>query len=87
MAATRGKVHDNLGMTLDFTEPGKVKITMSDYIENLFDELPEDMSGTAATPAANHLFTVNDNATKLDADKAKTFHHLTAKMHYLCKRV
>jgi hypothetical protein len=86
VSVTRGKVNDYLGMTLDFTEPGKVKFTMDDHVENLLAESPADMSGTAATPAANYLFTVNNKAMKLDKDKAEEFHHLTAKMLDLCTR-
>ncbi len=33
MTVTRGKIHAYLGMTLDFTEPGKVVFQMDDYIE------------------------------------------------------
>jgi hypothetical protein len=43
-------------MTIDYTTPGKVKIIMVDYIENMLNELPTDMDGKAATAAANHLF-------------------------------
>jgi hypothetical protein len=35
MAISRGKVHTYLGMTLDFTLPGKVKISMFEYIEEI----------------------------------------------------
>jgi hypothetical protein len=66
LTVTRGKIHDYPGMTLDYSVPGKVTFTMHDYIENLLDEAPVDMEGTAATPAANSLFTINDDAKKLD---------------------
>ena len=59
LSITRGKVHDYLVMVLDFSDPGKVKITMPDYVEGVLDELPADMDGTATTPAAEHLLTVN----------------------------
>ena len=86
LTVNRGKVHEYLGMTIDFSEKGKVKFIMYDYIENLLDEAPADMSGHAATPAALHLFTINEDAEKLsDADSDK-FHHLTAKLLYLSKR-
>jgi hypothetical protein len=45
------------------------------------------MEGTAATPAANSLFTINDDAEKLDGAKLDQYHHLTMKLLYLCKRV
>jgi len=33
MKPSRGKVHDYLGMTLDFSEKGKVKICMKEYVQ------------------------------------------------------
>jgi hypothetical protein len=53
---------------------------------NLIDDAPDDMTGTAATPGANHLFDVNENAIKLATDKSEKFHQMTAKMLYLSKR-
>ena len=32
MVTTRGKIHDYLGMTLDYNIDGKVQITMFEYI-------------------------------------------------------
>ena len=37
MTVSRGKVHTYLGMTLDYTTCGQVKITMLDYIEEILD--------------------------------------------------
>jgi len=87
ITVTRGRVHEYLGMTLDFSEPGKFKVKMIDYVNGMLDSLPDDMSGTAATPAGDHLFEVNnDNPTKLDEETAQLFHHLVAKSLFLCKR-
>ena len=33
LTVTRGKVHEYLGMTIDFSEPGKVVFSMLDYIK------------------------------------------------------
>ena len=87
LSITRGKVHDYLGMTLDFTIDGKVQIKMIDYIENMLEELPADMDGEAATPAPSHLFEVNENDPKmLDKTRSDFFHHNVAKLLFLCKR-
>jgi hypothetical protein len=46
LVVTRGKVHDYLRMTLDFSVKGKVKeVIMKDYIQDMLDELPSDMDG------------------------------------------
>ena len=34
---TRGKKHDYLGMLVDFTEKGKVKIDMVKYVESMIE--------------------------------------------------
>eukprot|EP00957_Ditylum_brightwellii_P028334 2139930-Ditylum_brightwellii.AAC.1 len=86
MTVTRGKIHDYLGMTIDFSTADKVKISMCDYVENMLLELPPEFSGEAATPAAHHLFTVNDNAEKLNESQAQTAHHIIAQLIFLCKR-
>jgi hypothetical protein len=72
-------------MTIDYSEDGKVKFIMSDYIEGILGEAPDDMDGTAVTPAALNLFTVRTDADKLDDGDADTYHRLTAKLLYLCK--
>ena len=61
---------------------------MIDYLYNLLAELPDDTStGEAPTPASNHLFTVNEsNAVSLVEKTSDLYHHLTAKLLFLCKR-
>jgi hypothetical protein len=89
LTVTRGKVHDYLGMTLDFTEEGKVMIKMDDYVEGILEEARDDMSGESATPAADHLFTVNeepDSEHMLSTDDSEYFHTMTAKLLFLSKR-
>jgi hypothetical protein len=83
---TRGSVHDYLGMTLDYSDPGKVKIKMIHYIEEMLADLPKDMDGEAPTPAGNHLFAVNDNQTKVNEDRAQFFHTYVANTLFLCKQ-
>jgi hypothetical protein len=52
----RVKVHDYLGMTIDFSKDGKAMIITKDYINRNFKDAPDDMLGESAAPAANHLF-------------------------------
>jgi hypothetical protein len=35
MAVSRGKIHKYLGMALDYTIRGQVKITLFDYVDNI----------------------------------------------------
>jgi len=86
LTVTHGPIHDYLGMTLDFSTSGSVRITMLDYISRLLSEMPDDMDGTAATPAANDLFTVTSSTPKLDKTESEFFHSTVAKLLFLCKR-
>jgi hypothetical protein len=48
---TPGKIHEYLGMTIDYSIPEKVQMTMFDYIDNLLVEMPDDMGhGNAPSP-------------------------------------
>ena len=67
LTKSRGKVREYLGMVIDFSIRGKVMFTMIDYIKDMLrdlpKDLPKDMDGTAPTPAASHLFEVDESAT------------------------
>jgi Reverse transcriptase (RNA-dependent DNA polymerase) len=88
LSVNRGKVQDYLGMKIDFSNEGKVVFSMKEYIKGMLEECPEELlkAGAAKTPAASHLFEINEKATKLDDKKAEIFHHLVAKLLYLSKR-
>ena len=87
LTVTRGKVHEYLGMTIDFTEPKKVAIRMDGYADGILEEARDDMKGESATPAAEHLFDVNNiNPEKLDDETSQYFHTMTAKLLFLAKR-
>jgi DNA polymerase II large subunit len=49
LTITSGKIHDYLGMTIDYSEPGFVKLDMTDYVNKILDEMPEEMDGTATS--------------------------------------
>jgi Reverse transcriptase (RNA-dependent DNA polymerase) len=86
LTKSRGKVHEYLGMVIDFSLPGKVMVTMFDYIKDMLKDLPKDMDGIAPNPAASYLFEVDESATKLNEDVSIMYHHNTAKLLFLCKR-
>jgi hypothetical protein len=44
------------------------------YISKVIEEIPEEIVGKSATPAADHLFKVRDNGRKLDEEQADAFH-------------
>ena len=86
MSVSRGKKHEYLGMTLDFSEEGKFIVDMEQYLKEMVSDLPDDMGGMATTPAADHLFKVRDNVPKLDKEKAELFHRVTAQMLFIAQQ-
>ena len=74
-------------MTLDFRTKGEVQINMEHYIDMMRQDAPEDMKGTATTPAAPHLFKVNNKDPQLlGPEKKKIFVHLVMQGLYLGQR-
>jgi hypothetical protein len=89
MAVSRGKVHTYLGMTLDFTLPGKVKILMYEYIKEIilaFDKADPNGGGNKTNAAPVNLFRINKDYTKLNTKKSTEFHNIVAKTLYATKR-
>ena len=54
LKATSGKIHNYLGMNLDYTEEGIVKIDMIDYVKAMVKDFPVDLSKykKVSSPAA-----------------------------------
>ena len=87
ITTTQEKLHDYLGMVIDYLEDGCVEFTMPNYIYETLDDLPKEKSKwEAETSAVDHLFSVANKATVLDEHKAKLFHQVTAKLLFLSKR-
>jgi hypothetical protein len=92
MTISRGnKVHKYLGMTLDYSTPGTVEISMFDYIKEIltaFDAAdPKGVGSSIKISAApDTLFKIDPQCEKLDPHMAQTFHHLVAKTLYATKR-
>jgi hypothetical protein len=87
VTTTRGKIHDYLGMTFDFSEEGKVKIDMIEYMGAMVDDFSTHFKSTdiAPTPAAEDLFAEGDG-NELDKQRAEEFHTFVAKGLFACKR-
>eukprot|EP00957_Ditylum_brightwellii_P038303 2895884-Ditylum_brightwellii.AAC.1 len=56
---------------------------MDAYIDKMLLNLLPEFDGEAATPAANHLFSMNDSVKPLDKEKAQAAHHDIAKLIFL----
>ena len=74
MRISRGKNHYYLGIIIYFSVIGHVVVKMVDYLKGIisdFEEL-ETLTGTAASPAADHLYDIREenNQNKLDEKRA-----------------
>ena len=84
----RGKVHDYLGMDLDFSSDKVAKVGMIKYIRDIENDFPEPLGTPAATPAADHLFKIRDpdEARLLEDPKKEAFHHATYQLLFFSSR-
>ena len=82
---SRWKKHNFLGMNFYFSDEGKVRVSIKEYVQDMIDTFPSKIDKTATTPAALHSFKTI-NTVKLEENEAGKYHTITAKGIFLCKR-
>ena len=87
MKLKQGKIHKYLGMQIDFSVLGQVKITMFDCIQEILEDFHkfDPNKSISCTPAADNLLKVRDDQPKLDEQKAQIFQTFTAKSLFATK--
>ena len=76
---TCGKIHEYLGMKLDYSVKGQVIIDMVDYVESMINSFPSEyLSKTVTSPWNENLFKVQENSPSLSKAMAEKFHTTTA---------
>ena len=89
MKVSRGKVHEYLGMNLDYNVKGQFNIKILYYINEILEcldkEEPED-SGTRSSAAPLDLFVVDEDCEKISKEKSEIFNKIAAKMLFATKR-
>jgi hypothetical protein len=89
MTVSQGKIHKYLGMTLDYSVPGQVKITMLDYFNEILaalDKAEQKGGGMKTSAAPDSLLKIDEDCKKLAQAKAVELHNLVAKTLYATKR-
>jgi hypothetical protein len=87
LTVTRGKVHEYLGMTIDFRVKSEVRFSQYDFLKKLLNSLPDSMAtGKKNTAAPEYLFKTTDSSCPLDNDRKEMFHTITAKTLWLSQR-
>ena len=59
---------------------------MWDYLRNLIKKFPEEITGTCATPASDHLFKVREDGRKLSEELVDVFHHTVYRLLFAANR-
>ena len=85
MSVNTGAVHSFLGETWDFSQPGKVAVTMTGNIGKMLEDY--GVEGTAVTPATSDLFAVDDASPPLEESARQRFHTFVQKLQWVAKRV
>ena len=86
MIVRRGKKHDYLGTTIDFSEEGQFIVDMEECLDKIPDRLLEDMNEVTTTPVADHLLKRRNDAPKLNKERAELFHRITAQILFMAQR-
>ena len=84
VSINEGGIHSYVGITFDFTQAGKVKLSQEGYTNDMISHY--GVKSTVKTPASDDLFVIDESSPLLKEDKAKEFHTLKAKLLYLSKR-
>ena len=84
----RGKVHDYIGMDMNWSKDGKVTISMIKYLYQVLYEFIEEITKTSATPSADYLFKIRENcdAAQLPEELAVIFHHTVTQLLFVSQR-
>ena len=80
----RGPKLSYLGMTLDFSDEGRVKIGQEKFVADFLRE--SGVTTFASTPALDSLFTISPDSPLLKGEAKEQFHSFVAKLLYLAKR-
>ena len=81
-----GKIHDYLAMKLDYSNKGKLKVDMKEYVKEMIKDYPSKTRENIECPWSTKLFNVNDNSKSLNNDYKELFHTFVMKCMFLGKR-
>jgi len=64
-----GVKHNYLGMTLDCTTPGILKIDMTEYVKSMVEEFPQKVQGRNSTPWTENLLKVDESSKQVGQER------------------
>ena len=81
-----GKIHDYLGMSLDYSLHDKVKNTMIDYIEGFISKIPSSLKDDSVTASPNCFFEIGDVTPILQPTYSNIYYHRVMQILWLANR-
>ena len=62
-----------------------MEVSMRKHVQKAIDAFGEELSRTAATPAKNNMFEVNEKSPLLEEKRADNFHSVVASLPLFCQ--
>ena len=88
LTKNKGLVHEYLGITIDYSIPRKVVITMFDYLEDVIDEASQDLKNSHSYyPRNDALMKIDKDSPRLPIKDTDLFHRHVARLLFASKRV
>ena len=85
MTVRHGRVHEFLGMVIDYSDPGVAHISMKSYLKEAIRDSQLGITRSATTPAQKNLFDVDSASTFLDPRNAILFRSIVCKLLYVAR--
>ena len=83
IARKNGPIVNYLGMVFHLATPGKVKVSMTGFVDEMLKEY--GVTGKACTPATEGLFDVRPDIESMTEQQRVIFHRCVGKLLYLAK--
>lgn len=87
LTVTRGKVHECLGIAIDFSMKRDAAFSQCNFIKKFWLSLPNELRVLHRnSPALDYVFKVGRNVELLDEEKKDEYHSTTAKSIFLTQQ-
>ena len=86
LAITKGKVHDYLGINIDYSNNEYVEFRMYNFLKDVLSEARPDMNGRSKWSANTKQFDVDVTSTKPNVSDQDYFHWMVKRLLFVAKR-
>ena len=85
LTVCKSKVHDYIGINIEYINKDYVKFTMYNFIEDVLKDARDDINGLLPWPSDSKLFKVDRNLPRLSVEDVDYFPRMTAQLLFVCK--